>query len=106
MKNSIINKFIKSDSKLGFDDLYGVEREALRMNFQNEISSTPHPKSLGSALCHPFITTDFSESQVEYTTQPFNDIDKLVREMEILCHFVRLKLDKEYLWAFSMPPTI
>ena len=32
------------------------------------LALTPHPAALGSALTHPHITTDFSESQLELIT--------------------------------------
>ena len=32
------------------------------------LATTPHPARLGSALTHPLVTTDFSESQLELIT--------------------------------------
>jgi glutamate--cysteine ligase len=32
------------------------------------LALTPHPAELGSALTHPHITTDYSESQLELIT--------------------------------------
>ena len=40
----------------------GVEKESLRALPGGGVAMTPHPASLGSALTHPHITTDFSES--------------------------------------------
>jgi glutamate--cysteine ligase len=40
----------------------GVEKESLRVNPGNGLALTPHPAALGSALTHPHITTDYSES--------------------------------------------
>ena len=42
----------------------GIEKESLRSRADGKLSLTPHPAALGSALTHPSITTDFSESQV------------------------------------------
>src|SRR5437667_8703714 len=47
----------------------GVEKESLRVLPDGSLAPTPHPAALGSALTHPCITTDFSESQVELITE-------------------------------------
>ena len=36
----------------------GLEKESLRVTPEGLLANTPHPKSLGSALTHPQITTD------------------------------------------------
>ena len=38
--------------------LLGLEKETLRMAPDGYIAPTPHPPALGSALTHPYITTD------------------------------------------------
>ena len=43
----------------------GIEKESLRAQPDGTLALTPHPAALGSALTHPHITTDFSESQLE-----------------------------------------
>ena len=48
----------------------GIEKESLRAQAGGSLALTPHPAALGSALTHPHITTDFSESQVELVTGP------------------------------------
>src|SRR5690606_13641069 len=40
----------------------GIEKESLRATADGSLALTPHPAALGSALTHPHITTDFSES--------------------------------------------
>ncbi|MGK0222600.1 MAG: glutamate--cysteine ligase, partial [Limisphaerales bacterium] len=53
----------------GLDALQrGIEKESLRITPQGNLSQTPHPPALGSALTHPSITTDFSEAQLELIT--------------------------------------
>jgi len=42
----------------------GIEKESLRVRPDGALSALPHPVALGSALTHPHITTDFSESQL------------------------------------------
>ena len=55
----------------------GVEKESLRTLPNGALAMTPHPKALGSALTHPNITTDFSESQVELVTGVHPSVDSL-----------------------------
>jgi len=81
----------------------GVEREALRVSTAGRISARPHPVALGSALAHPHITTDFSESLIELVTPTFNDNSALQQYLSDLHQFVHQRLDGELLWAPSMP---
>ena len=46
----------------------GIEKESLRATRAGALAMTPHPQALGSALTHPHITTDYSESQLELIT--------------------------------------
>jgi len=46
----------------------GIEKEGLRVLPSGHLALTPHPAALGSALTHPHITTDYSESQLELIT--------------------------------------
>ena len=46
----------------------GLEKESLRAQADGKLALTPHPVALGSALTHPHITTDYSESQLELIT--------------------------------------
>ena len=46
----------------------GIEKESLRAMSDGTLALTPHPQALGSALTHPSITTDYSESQLEMIT--------------------------------------
>ena len=46
----------------------GIEKESLRALPGGGLALTPHPAALGSALTHPHITTDYSESQLELIT--------------------------------------
>ncbi len=45
----------------------GVERESLRYTSDGHLALTPHPKALGSALTNRWVTTDFSESLLEFS---------------------------------------
>ena len=51
--------------------LRGLEREGLRVTPAGRIAASPHPHALGSALCNPHITTDYSEALLELVTPTF-----------------------------------
>jgi glutamate--cysteine ligase len=88
-----------------YDSKVGFEKESLRVSHSN-ISKKIHPNSLGSALCNNFITTDFSEAQLELVTLPYNDKLKGLYFLEDLHHFISCNIDDEIIWPFSMPPVI
>ncbi len=83
--------------------LKGVEKESLRMDRYGTIAQTPHPAALGSALTHPYITTDYSEALLEFITPPFADIKQTLGYMHQIHQFVYSQLGDETLLATSMP---
>ena len=83
--------------------MLGLEKESLRVNSEGKISQNPHPESIGAALTHPYITTDYSEALLEFITPPFHRADEALRFLRDLQQFVYTRLDNELLWATSMP---
>jgi len=83
--------------------LKGIEKESLRISKDGFIAQTPHPKSLGSALTHPYITTDYSEALIELITPPFADIKDSLDYLRNIHQFVYEHLDNEILLGASMP---
>jgi len=81
----------------------GVEREALRVSPEGRISQKKHPESLGSALTHPSITTDYSEALLEFVTPVFQDPKKLLNFLEQVHIFTLQNMGDEILWNNSMP---
>lgn len=81
----------------------GIEKEALRVTPNGKLASTPHPSSLGAALTHPYITTDYSEALLEFITPPCNDIEALLTHLTDTHHFTYQHLGDETLWCASMP---
>ena len=59
----------------------GIEKESLRALPDGALALTPHPAALGSALTHPHITTDFSESQLELITGVHADVEACLEEL-------------------------
>lgn len=83
--------------------LRGIEREALRVDLNGKLALTPHPASLGSALTHPQITTDFSEALLEFITPPSHRTEDLFIHLETIQKFAASRLDNELMWGASMP---
>ena len=81
----------------------GIEKESLRVLADATLARTSHPVALGSALTHPHITTDFSESQVELITGVHADVDACLRELREVHQFTEQALGEEMLWVSSMP---
>lgn len=83
--------------------LKGIEKESLRITKDGLISKARHPKALGSALTHPYITTDYSEALIELITPPFADINETLGYLRNIHQFVYQHLDNEMLLCTSMP---
>jgi len=104
----MIKKLIDKATKIELKTLSGLgklgfEKESLRV-FQSKIVQTPHSKSVGSALCNKYITTDFSEAQLELITPPLSDKRAGMQFLEDIHHYVASNIDNEILWPFSIPP--
>jgi glutamate--cysteine ligase len=84
----------------------GIEKESLRTRPSGALALTPHPKALGSALTHPHITTDYSESQLELITGVHAGVGACLEELtqvhQFVYHTLR-ELGDEMLWVSSMP---
>jgi len=81
----------------------GIEKESLRSRSDGALAATPHPQALGSALTHPHITTDYSESQLELITGAHADIDGCLDELTQIHQYVYRHIGDEMLWVGSMP---
>jgi glutamate--cysteine ligase len=83
--------------------LKGIEKESLRVDPEGRLAQTPHPRSLGSALTHEHITTDYSEALLELVTPAFKESWQLLQYLCDLHQFVYRHIGDELLWATSMP---
>ena len=84
----------------------GIEKESLRALPSGALALTPHPAALGSALTHPHITTDYSESQLELITGVHAGVDACLAELTEIHQFTyraMRELGDEMLWVSSMP---
>jgi glutamate--cysteine ligase len=81
----------------------GIEKESLRTRLDGALARTPHAAALGSALTHPRVTTDFSESQLELITGTHATVEGCLDELTRIHQFVCNAIGDELLWAGSMP---
>ncbi|MBV8504144.1 MAG: glutamate--cysteine ligase [Paucibacter sp.] len=84
----------------------GIEKESLRALPDGTLAMTPHSLALGSALTHPSITTDYSESQLELITGVHATPEQALRELTDVHQAVYAVLaaeGQERLWVSSMP---
>ncbi|SEK52776.1 glutamate-cysteine ligase [Colwellia chukchiensis] len=93
------SKHLSSLSQLG----RGIEREALRVLPQGRLSERPHSARLGAALTHPNITTDYSETLLEFITPVSFKPETAIAQLEDVQKFTLSQLDGELLWPMSMP---
>ncbi|GAB6169907.1 bifunctional glutamate--cysteine ligase GshA/glutathione synthetase GshB [Clostridium carnis] len=82
---------------------YGIERESLRINNKGKLSSKSHPKGFYGKMSNPYITTDFSESQIELITPVCNSVEEVYNFSSALYDIAALEIGDEYLWPQSMP---
>jgi len=81
----------------------GIERESLRIKSDGVISAKGHPKGVGSALTNGHITTDFSESLLEFITPVSESSTQTLKQLKDLQKFTLEKMGDELLWPISMP---
>lgn len=86
--------------------LRGVERECLRVTASGRTASTAHPRALGSALTHRYITTDFAEALLELITPPAKSNRDVSGWLATLHEFALGHIGNELIWPASMPPAI
>lgn len=81
----------------------GLEKESLRMTNECELSRKAHPEQLGSALTHPYITTDYSEALLEFITPVFNTEEEVLDHLKNTQLYTYQVIGDEFLWPYSMP---
>ncbi|KZN37716.1 glutamate--cysteine ligase [Pseudoalteromonas luteoviolacea] len=81
----------------------GIEREALRIQPSGKIAKTPHPEGVGHPLTHSSITTDFSESLLEFITPVSTSAEQTLSQLRDLQKHTLAHMGNEMLWPMSMP---
>lgn len=83
---------------------FGLEKEGLRVSPEDGmLAKTPHAKTLGSALTHPHITTDYSEALLEFVTGTHATAGEALQELDRLQAYATGVMGHEYIWPLSMP---
>lgn len=81
----------------------GVEKESLRVTPDGSLAQTPHGPTLGSALTHESITTDFSEALLEFITPPVATPEEALEILDRIHRYTYSQIGDERLWVNSMP---
>lgn len=81
----------------------GLERETLRITSEGALAKTPFPSEIGSAFTHPWITTDFAESMLEFITPVNTNIDYMLTFLRDLHRYANIQIKDELMWPHSMP---
>ncbi|SFB85895.1 glutamate-cysteine ligase /glutathione synthase [Alkalibacterium subtropicum] len=83
---------------------FGIEKEGLRTDASGHLARTDHPLEFGSRNHHPYVQTDFSESQLELVTPPQDTLKEQYQWLKALHDVVNRTIPKdEFVWPFSMP---
>ena len=82
---------------------HGIERETLRVKASGTMADDAHPAALGAPLTHSLITTDFSESLLEFITPPESDPKTSIAQLNDIHKFTYEAIGPQYLWPLSMP---
>ena len=105
MTDTLFNRLarLKARPEVLTHSLRGIEKEGLRVDMTGQLSMRAHPLALGSALTHPRITTDYSESLLELITGTHNRVDDLIAEINEIQRVVSITMTDELMWNHSMP---
>lgn len=86
---------------------YGIEKESQRVTLNGDLVQTDHPTSVGNRSFHPYIQTDFSETQLELITPVTESVDEVLAYLEAIHDVAQRSMPKdEMMWPFSMPPAL
>ncbi len=81
----------------------GIEREALRVLPEGKLSEKGHFYQLGAALTHNQITTDYSETLLEFITPVSYSAEESIAQLQDIQKYTFEHIEGELLWPMSMP---
>ena len=85
----------------------GIEREGQRVDLAGNLAKTDHPAIFGDRSYHPYIQTDFSETQTEMITPVTDSIPELFQYLAAVYDVTARSIPKEeMIWPLSMPPAL
>ena len=73
----------------------GLEKESQRVDLTGNLAQSDHPKTLGSRTFHPYIQTDFAETQVELITPVTNSPKEALRKLAMIHDVIYRSMDPE-----------
>ncbi|MBS4761675.1 bifunctional glutamate--cysteine ligase GshA/glutathione synthetase GshB [Carnobacteriaceae bacterium zg-ZUI252] len=81
----------------------GIEKEGQRLTKKGELSNRMHPQRFADRSYHPYIQTDYAESQLELITPVTKSVEEATMWLHAL-HEVTLKemAEDEIIWPMSM----
>ncbi|MGQ0285738.1 bifunctional glutamate--cysteine ligase GshA/glutathione synthetase GshB [Pasteurellaceae bacterium 22721_9_1] len=83
---------------------FGLEKESQRVYENGSIVTTAHPNCFGNRSFHPYIQTDFAESQLELITPPNKKLEDSLRWLSAIHEVVLRSIpEDEYVFPLSMP---
>ncbi|EOW2683129.1 bifunctional glutamate--cysteine ligase GshA/glutathione synthetase GshB [Enterococcus faecium] len=86
---------------------FGIEREGQRVDLAGNLAKTDHPAIFGDRSYHPYIQTDFSETQTEMITPVTDSIPELFQYLAAVYDVTARSVPKEeMIWPLSMPPAL
>ena len=86
---------------------FGIEREGQRVDLAGNLAKTDHPAIFGDRSYHPYIQTDFSETQPEMITPVTDSIPELFQYLAAVYDVTARSIPKEeMIWPLSMPPAL
>lgn len=86
---------------------FGIEKENQRVDLQGQLAKTDHPKNLGNRSFHPYIQTDFSETQLELITPVSDSADEVLATLTAIHDVAQRSMpENEMMWPLSMPPVL
>lgn len=85
----------------------GLEKESQRVTLAGDLVTSEHPQVLGNRSFHPYIQTDFAETQMELITPVTESPKELLRWLAAIHDVAYRSMDRaEMLWPLSMPPAL
>lgn len=86
---------------------FGIEKESQRVDLTGQLAKTNHPKTVGDRSFHPYIQTDFAETQLELITPVTDSVKEVLAYLEAIHDVAQRSLPQdEMLWPLSMPPAL
>lgn len=86
----------------------GLEKESQRVDRKGRLSQKPHPEKLGNRSFHPYLQTDFAETQLEAITPVCDEESEALAYLHALHDVLWRSLDDddERIYPTSMPPDL